>query len=298
MTKVTVITPTYSGKYVEQTIDSVFAQTKKPDEYIICVDGNFETFEKVRKYVMKKGETHRLLKTEVKLHFEKKSLEKVFGEGEGDFIVSVLYRKENKGIGASLNDCIERSTGDLILWISADDIMDLNRVKESIEHYERQLQFHPDGKFILHSNFEIVGKDSKHLYHHKQYDPSLSQEELRVRVLRACIVNFSTSAIPRAVFDTCVYPQEVLKDLDVGEEWDGKFYCADKRFGEDYEFLLRASLAYQIPIYLYPSSWCKYRSDPSKQVTSKKMSQISSNDDDSRKRVFILKGYLEDNKNE
>lgn len=95
---VTVITLSYQSKYLYETIDSVLNQTYEQIQYIISDDGSesFQT-EEIKEYIS---------------HNHKGNI--------CDLVV--LHHKENMGTVKNLNQALTFVKGDLILYLSADDL--------------------------------------------------------------------------------------------------------------------------------------------------------------------------------
>lgn len=101
--------------WLKESIDSVLRQTAKPDEVIIVCDGPV-----------------------------KPELEVLFTE-YGDRIK--VYRfKENRGLGSSLNDGLEKCRNDLVARMDSDDISDPKR-------FEKLLSVFASGDFDLVGSF-------------------------------------------------------------------------------------------------------------------------------------------------
>lgn len=94
--KISLITPSFNRAYViQETADSIFAQTFENWEWIIVDDGSTDN-----------------------------SWEKLKGYAQKDSRVKVFRRdREPKGAAACRNIAIEKSTGEYLLFIDTDDIM-------------------------------------------------------------------------------------------------------------------------------------------------------------------------------
>lgn len=78
-----------SAAYIEETLDSLLAQTRKPDEVVVCDDGSTDDTAAL-------AESHA-----IKPH---------------------VFRRENGGVSRARNDAIEATTGDLVANIDSDDL--------------------------------------------------------------------------------------------------------------------------------------------------------------------------------
>lgn len=265
--KTSFITPVYNAKYVTKTMDSVFNQTTKPTEYCLCVDGKEESLPIVLNYFKEKN---------CSIFKQDDIYETVYR----DVKVKIKFRAENRGIGATLNDCIMLSEGDLIFWLSADDQAPPDRLEISLNEWEKLLC--PKDQ-IIYGDYTLLDLKSNNVYHRVNGIKFKSLEEEKVYVINSCFVNFSTTLIPREVFKK------------VG------LFCSEKRFGEDFEWLMRAIVIGEIFVHHIPIVLVHYGVDVEVQETHNKKDLIYPNDLDSKKRVLALleakkKGELENAK--
>jgi len=264
--KISVIIPTFGGRYISESLDSIFEQTVKPFEICITVDGKKETFEKIQKYFQEKGSNLDLV-------------DGIYtGEYEG-IQLKVKNRTENKGIGETLNDCILLSSGDVICWISDDDMFKPNKLEIQTKEYEKLVD---KKRSILYGDYDLFDKKKNVPMWLIRGLPFEDLNDEKIAIWKSCFVNFSTTLIPREVFNI------------VG------LFDPSKRFGEDYEWLLRAILVFDIFVKYIPGSFVNYGVDIDEQTTHKRINDIASNDEDSRQKVIeLLKfknlGSLEEN---
>lgn len=123
MPKVSVIMSTYNGgKFIQRAIDSLLNQTYKDFEIIICDDGSTD-------------DTLSLLDSYSKKHKN----------------IHVILNKQNMGLPASLNRCIQKATGDYLARMDDDDISYPERFKKEVAF----LNEHPE--------YTIVGT-SRHFF--------------------------------------------------------------------------------------------------------------------------------------
>lgn len=110
MTKVSIIIPVYNkGKYVEEAVMSAINQTYKNIEFI-CIDdaSTDDSYEKLKKLADK---------------YEK---------------IILLKNEENKGVIYSRNTAIEHATGEYILPLDADDIIEPTYVEKAVEVLDKR----------------------------------------------------------------------------------------------------------------------------------------------------------------
>ena len=255
MKTISAITPTYSGKYIEATMESIFNQTLKPLDYCITVDGKQSTFDKIVAFLKQKG--IELINTKEDIY-------------EAEYLgikLRVKNRATNLGIGANLNDCIFMTEGDIICWCSADDEWSPNKLELQFKEYEK-LGCPEDT--ILYCDYNLKDKINSTIMGYVKSIDIDSVEGEKIFVMKSCFVNFSTSFIPRTVF------------RKVG------LFDPLKRFGEDYEWLMRAIAVHDIYAKCVPFTLLDYGIDPKKQETHSNAEKIIENDNDSRKKVWAL----------
>ena len=106
MPKVSIIIPCYNyGQYIDEAVDSVLAQTFQDFEIIIVNDGSTDEF------TNKKLENYNKPKTTV-------------------------YFTKNQGVSAARNYAIEKSSGEYILPLDADDKIHSDYIKEAVDVLE------------------------------------------------------------------------------------------------------------------------------------------------------------------
>jgi glycosyltransferase involved in cell wall biosynthesis len=133
--RISVIMPSFnSGTFLEAALRSVLDQSPPPHE-IIVQDG---------------GSTDRTLDI-LRLH--------------GD---PVRWRSEpDRGQSDALNRAIKRSTGDVLLWLNADDLLAPGAIGAAID----VLRIHPEADFV-YGDFDMVAADGRTLrrYRSSPYD--------------------------------------------------------------------------------------------------------------------------------
>ena len=103
--KISVIMGIYNcEKYLEDAINSIFAQTYNDWELIMCDDGSND-------------QTHSIAK-----EYEKRYPDKV----------KVLKNKENKGLNYTLNRCLKEAKGEYIARMDGDDLCSSDRFEKEI----------------------------------------------------------------------------------------------------------------------------------------------------------------------
>lgn len=124
MPKVSVIIPCYNqGKYIDEAVNSVLNQTFQDFEIIIVNDGSTDKF------------TNEILKN------YNKSKTKVF-------------TTENKGVSAARNLAIQKSLGEFILPLDADDKIEKSFLEKALKIIE-----HNDNIKIVYSDIKLFGEE-------------------------------------------------------------------------------------------------------------------------------------------
>jgi glycosyltransferase involved in cell wall biosynthesis len=130
--KFSVVIPLYNGsKTIEQTLDSVLAQTCKDFEIVLVNDESPDNVgEVVKKYIKEHPETE-----------------------------FVYIEQKNKGLGGARNTAIKQSTGEIIAILDQDDIWYPEKLKRVLKAYNDN----PEAGIVCHNlnvrkNNKIVGK--------------------------------------------------------------------------------------------------------------------------------------------
>ncbi len=134
MISVSLIVISYNQeKYIEETLKGILSQTVKPMEVIVADDGSSDsTQEIIKDFVHKNGLDNWKL----------------------------LLSKVNKGITKNLAEAIQTASGEIIMINAGDDISYPNRLKLTIEAFEK----HPDYSIVtgdldvIDSNGRITGE--------------------------------------------------------------------------------------------------------------------------------------------
>ena len=152
-----------SEKYLEETLESIFAQTYKDWELVIVNDGSRDSTESIIKEYISQG------------------------------YPIVYHYQENKGLGYSRNEALKRSKGEFIAFIDHDDIW-------MSEKLEKQIPlFYKDPKTAIVTSNAILfnEKGDNALFSKKKPKTGYVFRELLVNY---CIC-LSTAVISRSVLD-------------------------------------------------------------------------------------------------
>lgn len=110
---ISVIIPVCNGeRYLGEALESVFGQTRRPDEVVVVDDGSTDGSAQVVK-------------------------------GLGD-AVHYVYQ-ENQGVGAASNTGIQRATGSMLAFIAADDLW----TEHKLALQEQAMAAHPDVDMVF-----------------------------------------------------------------------------------------------------------------------------------------------------
>ena len=142
MDKISIIIPCFNAeKYIDKCIETIVNQTYSNIEIIIINDGSSDSsFDKIIKW---KKRDNRI----------------------------ILINKENEGVSNSRNIGIERSTGKYIMFVDADDFLNVDSVELMYKKIKEQNADVVRGKYIK--------KDDKHNYIEKnieKYNSSAKKE--------------------------------------------------------------------------------------------------------------------------
>jgi glycosyltransferase involved in cell wall biosynthesis len=185
---ITIFTSCYNqGEYLKEAVESVLAQTYTDFEYLIYDDGSTDNTKDVLREMMNKG-----LDSRIK--------------------VSFLDKQPN--VGAVINKSIEDMSGDVWVWLPADDIFKPHLLKEKAEW----AKFHTMS--VLYSNWAIIDKDSKFV--RNLILTHISDTKFAEVIFNSCPVGCTGIWIPKDVF------------TKVGN------FSEDLVCSEDYEWILRA----------------------------------------------------------
>jgi len=188
---VAVLIPSYNhGHFITETLESVFRQTRRPDEVHVLDDGS--TDDSVKK------------------------IEQAFADA-GDIRCSLRVQK-NRGISATRNALIANVSTDFVAFLDSDDLFAPNRL-------ERMLEFAPgDGSFFAVSGVEFLfDSDSKerddwHAGYGMMLLQAMAVPTFGFALLRS---NFTISAsnfiLSRGLLDKIGYFDE---GISICQDWD------------------------------------------------------------------------------
>lgn len=172
--------------------------------------------------------------------------------------------KKNGGTASALNLGIKNMTGEWFKWLSADDVLYPNAIKELID----ATKLLPDKKYILYSNYDTIDSNGKII--DKVTEPNYNELDafsMNVILLDHFVGNGTTSLIHKSIIDECGMFNETIG------------------YKEDYELWLRYSIIHNCHLYLVPKILAKYRMHE-KQLTKKNIAISLSQTNSIRK--FIL----------
>ena len=220
---VSVIMPVFNCKrYVSIAIESVRLQSYRAIELIIVDDASED------------GTTE--------------LLQKIIDVRNPD--IKVIYRLKNGGTGAALNDGIKAAKGEYIHWLSADDVMYPDCVRDMMlfgaeDHYQKRKDT------IFYSDYDIIDERGSFIGEFIEPNRDANDLEIKVKELWSHFYgNGSTTLIHRNVFRKCGLFDDNLKH------------------SEDYEFWLRATQLFHVDMIRVPIKTIKYRNHPD-QLTNK-----------------------------
>ena len=205
--KVSIVIPVYNAeKYLDECINSALNQTFQDIEIIAVDDGSTDNSPKILKKYSDKIK---------------------------------IITKTNGGTATALNAGINKATGEWIKWLSADDALYPNAVKELILEAEK---LQNKKNVILNSNYDKIDSSGEVI---KQFiEPNyndMNPFDVNVILLDNFIGNGTTSLIHKSAFDKYGYFDETIG------------------FQEDLELWLRFCLQFNCRLKLVPKILAKYR---------------------------------------
>lgn len=203
---VSIIIPIYNAQnYLEECLNSALNQTYDKTEIIAVNDGSIDS----------------------SLDILKKYSNKI-----------KIISKKNGGTASALNEGIKNMNGEWFKWLSADDVLYPNAVKELID----AAKLLPNKKYILYSNYDIIDSHGKIV--DKKTEPNYNELDafrMNVILLDHFIGNGTTSLIHKSIID----------EFGMFSETIG--------YKEDYELWLRYNVLHNCGLHLVPKNLAKYR---------------------------------------
>jgi glycosyltransferase involved in cell wall biosynthesis len=188
---VSVIMTVYNGaEYLEECIESVLNQNHKNFEFIIIDDGSTDS-------------TLNILKKYEKIDSRIK-----------------LITRENKGLVASLNECLSIASGNFIARMDADDINELNRLSEQLKYLICN-----EDVAVLGSKVSIINELSETI--------AVSKPLTNYILHKSALFTGATFIHPSVMFNRRLLGDDLRYD-------ENAYLC------EDYELWLRLSLNFKL----------------------------------------------------
>ncbi len=211
MDKVSIIILAYNKeKFIDEAIDSAIKQTYPNTEVIVIDDGSTD---RTKEIAEKFTQVYHNLK---------------------------VISKQNGGISSALNRGIKEMTGDWFKWLSGDDVLKPNCVKElmkEVDHLGKEAE-----NMIFYSNYEIIDEDSKHVkYFIEKNRNNQNKFKQNVELLHFYYGNATTSLIHKSAFEKIGKFDEEISNA------------------EDYDFWLRACLLNNYQLRLVDKVLAEYR---------------------------------------
>lgn len=167
--------------------------------------------------------------------------------------------KQNRGIGSTLNRGIAEMRGTWFKWLSSDDVLVHNALEELL-HFARE-----NNANVVYSDYILIDQQGNEVGESVEstYKTYL---DFASSLWVSHIGNGSSALIHKTVFD-----QVGLFDTGL-------------KFGEDYDFWLRACILHGIMFYRCPQFLLKYRIHP-KQLSGEVKKEALKNNDRIRQRI-------------
>jgi glycosyltransferase involved in cell wall biosynthesis len=208
---VSIIIPCYNqGRYLSESLESVFLQSYKNWECIIINDGSTDETEDVAHSYVSKDARFKYIKT------------------------------QNSGLSASRNTGIKNADGNFIQLLDADDLIEQDKLKSAITLY---LSGTINAHAIVYSSMryfedkqpselKILGRDNFIAHIELKQDDELKSQKDLLRSRNPFVI--SAPLYPLSLFDEVGYFDEIMSAL---EDWDFHLRCEDAgyRFHHQYE---------------------------------------------------------------
>lgn len=175
-----------------------------------------------------------------------------------------IISKKNGGTASALNLGIKNMSGEWFKWLSADDVLYPNAVKELID----ATKLLPNKKYILYSNYDTIDSHGKII--NKITEPNYNELDafsMNVILLDHFVGNGTTSLIHKSIIDEFGMFNEIIG------------------YKEDYELWLRYSILYKCGLHLVPKNLAKYRVHQ-KQLTKENVTISLSQSNTIRKHIL------------
>ncbi len=176
--KISIVIPFYNCPFVDQAIKSALRQTYRNREVILVDDGSTQHTSLIN-----------------------------------PFLNQILYiKKENGGTASALNTGIQSSTGELIAWLSSDDIF----LREKLA---KQVKFMQETKAdMVYTNYNLIDEHS--VVFKKDVGLILtSKVDLFKQLQKSCPVNGSTVLVKKEIFSSIGWFDETLKYTHDYDMW-------------------------------------------------------------------------------
>ena len=174
MDLVSVVIPYFKKReYIKNTLNSVLEQTYKNLEIIIIYDDK-----------------------------EQEDLEFIKELAKLDKRISLIINKNSLGAGLSRNNGINKSKGDYISFIDADDVWKKNKL-------ELQIKFMKEKNYLIsHTNYEIIDKENKIIDYRIARDFDTVND-----LLKSCDIGLSSVIIKREILSgECLFANLKTKE--------------------------------------------------------------------------------------
>lgn len=167
---ISVVMPTYnSASYITRTLETIFSQSKLPDEVLIVDDGSTDgTVEMVEQYL----EEHIPLSVSVQ-----------------------IYKQKNQGAGAARNKCLEMASCEWIAFLDSDDIWDSMK----LEKMSAKVTECPDYIIYTHDEYSVNETDMENKKYCSMHDGYDENSDLFVQLYRGNLFSTSCMVVNREV---------------------------------------------------------------------------------------------------
>jgi|GEM_PF-732451 len=182
--KISIIIPCYNqGEYLEEAINSVFAQEYNNFEIIVVDDGSTDL------------KTKKILK-----RFKRNKV--------------VIYQNKHKGRSSTRNFALSQTTGDFIQFLDCDDYLLEGKLKRQIQLFKD----HPENDVVYSNFYYFKDKQDEKVYPHVSslfINPQFSYNDILLKWQRPLSIPIHTFLFKKSILQGLKF----LDNIEICEDW-------------------------------------------------------------------------------